>query len=665
MNRNTTEMADTTDFGDVIDVAEVVGLFLKHKWLILGGSLSSALLVCLIIFISPRQYQSQALILVSQSIIKPSISGDGSAQLSEIAVSSLEASTYEILAKSDELLLTLADTLSVVLDRNSLLKISSTVNVNSIAKSLSDNMEVELLQETGRKNVRSNTPILVLRYKTNDENLPPIIVNTWASLFLQQHRGLSSNVTDEFYQNVVLQYEQAKNNLERKESELSKVNAVFNDLNQLKTEMKVKTTQVSKSLEAYKEVEGELAEKHREYSRILAILKRIVVGNSWVGYSDIKSLTNLKKSSGLISEDLVDLIIKIDKLTQDSTKVYSILKEESIQLKRKLFLEKVRFEQEAKIEIKRLRVNNMESELKEFRIATMELEKKIFEIESQVISLTQSLAEQEPVLIVRKAITDEALWEHNNTNGQNIVQMHKKLKDYGLISEEVNPTYLTLKDSLASKKNMYYLLKNRLLHIQGRIDTLEKKIPTLLEEIAPIEIERNEMLRQHEKLTTQLQQKTEAKTTDINLQLSIARNALLIHRNKYEESQNKKQELKFQIDNLSADLSYHRDNYQLWRDQTASLSTIVDSLSLELRQIERDITVYSESFERLAKLKEEARIALQQAAGDIQIVSKAKVAKMQSKDTIRKTGYSFIASLLIFSILILLRNTFEKSKASA
>ena len=71
-------------------------------------------------FLGPQQYRSEALILVSPSIVRQSSESNEGAQVSEVAVTSLEASTYEVLAKSDELMLSLADTLTSLLSDDEL-----------------------------------------------------------------------------------------------------------------------------------------------------------------------------------------------------------------------------------------------------------------------------------------------------------------------------------------------------------------------------------------------------------------------------------------------------------------------------------------------------------------------------------------------------------------
>ena len=105
-------------------------------------------------------------------------------------------------------------------------------SVAQLTYGLSEGLEVELLKET----VKAKSPLLVFRFASAEERLPVIVVNRWTELFLQRNQGLSSNVTADFYQGVLVQYTRARKNLEDKEKELSEVEAGYHRLKFLKTE---------------------------------------------------------------------------------------------------------------------------------------------------------------------------------------------------------------------------------------------------------------------------------------------------------------------------------------------------------------------------------------------------------------------------------------------
>ena len=76
--------------------------------------------------------------------------------------------------------------------------------------------------------------------------------------------------------NVVLQYEQAKKNLQRKEDELAKKFecSFCSDLKRLNTEMVFKSRATSDSiLQIYKKLQVQLEQKAREYEYISSFLE--------------------------------------------------------------------------------------------------------------------------------------------------------------------------------------------------------------------------------------------------------------------------------------------------------------------------------------------------------------------------------------------------------
>jgi hypothetical protein len=93
----------------------------------------------------------------------------------------------------------LADTLIETLEPDLLEKLAGEEpSVPQLGYAFSEELEVELLKETEK----AKSPLLVFRYASGEEQVPVIVVNWWTELFLKRNRGLSSNVTEEFYEGV-------------------------------------------------------------------------------------------------------------------------------------------------------------------------------------------------------------------------------------------------------------------------------------------------------------------------------------------------------------------------------------------------------------------------------------------------------------------------------
>ena len=634
---------------DEINLSELIDILIKRKGFILGGAFVCAFVVGLFTVLSPRLYQSDSLILVSPSIVKPSSTGDEGAQVSEIAVSTLEASTYEVLAKSDALMLALADSLKARLDPDILLNVYGETDIQSLARTLKEVLHVELLQDQGPRNTRFATPLLKLQYQAQEESLPPIVVNTWSSIFLHRNQGLSSNVTDDFYQNMVMQYSQAKSNLEEKEDELAKVEASSSDLNRLRTEINFKTVLLDSALNEYQFLKTQIQQKTRELNYVSSSLNEVEKDGVWIGYLEPDSIGDLSDVSPMRYNLLLN-IKETKKLYQDSSLTVAKWNNKKNELETKHNLEKLTFEIRTDILSKRLEHQKTNYLLKQYNIERVESKSKIDSLETLANALLKQMSGQEPVLITRKAIVDEALWNLTNNKGQIKVETQRELKDYSLVSEEINPVHLGLNQRLTEINSLITFLKERRHFIEEDISLIESRIKILGRELIILQNKEYELHRQQIEEKSLLEQSIQRGNSDINLQLNVKREAFKKYKYDYESMKLRQEELQRELVKLDLALSFHVENYESWRNNVIALSVKVDSLSLKRRRIERDITVYQESFRRLAKLQEEARIARQQAAGDIQVVSRAAFAQPISQQTLLKVCIAALIGLIALSM---------------
>ena len=655
MNTTTPIQPDSENFdGDEINLAGIFNALWEYKWPVICFSLVSAFAVGLFSFFTPRQYKSEALILVSSPIVKPNSDSEEGAQVSEITLSSLDASTYKILAKSDELMFSLADTLKAKLDPELLSIISSETSTSTIANALVEDLGIALLQETGQRNVRSTTPLLVLSYQSNKKDLPPIVVNTWSRLFLKRNQGLSSNVTDDFYQNVVEQYMQAKNNLEEKENELATLDAASNELNRLKTQMGFKTTQLDSSLRNYQLLQTELEEKSRQLEYVDSILQQVQIAGRWIGYQKGEAdwgESNTTKGTG---RNLMNLSEDFASLVKDSVSTYTIYQQKKDELSSQHQSDLLRFEESSEISTKLLQLTQVDSILKEYRVELVSSEIHIDQLQTKVQSIQQVLSKQPFVFTTRKAIVDEALWAQADENGQIDLETQQRLSNYKLVSEQLNPIFISLNDSLAHAKAelSYILLRSKFL--EKEVYTLQSTSLQLHTNVDSLRKERHTLEQEIERERNALVQEEIRELADITTELEVKRETLADYRSHYVKSKKARERLRREISELEISTKYYQENYTTWRNQLSIMSVKVDSLEVERRRIERDVEVYQESFTRLAKLQEEARIARKQAAGDIQIVSRSEISKKIPKNTVTKILFSIVLSLAMASILTVL-----------
>ena len=645
------------DYYDDIKIAELFDALLKRKWLILAGSFLCAFIVGLLTLLTPREYESEALILVSPTIVKNSSEGDQGMPVSNVVVSSLEASTYEVLAKSDELMLALTDTLIVSLTTTNLEKIFGDVDKNSIASKLIQDLKVELLQDTGQRNVRSTTPLLALRYKSTQKSLPPKIVNMWSELFLQRNKGLSSNVTDEFYQNVVNQYEQAKDNLERREDELKKLDAASNDLNRIKTEMAFKSVQLDTSLATYQHLSTEKEQKTQDYEHLKSMISQIENKDEWIGYMDSVKTQEGGYFASPIASSIIQLSSEIKTLYRDSSIVTSEAERIIAELKADHSEQILRFEIKTQVKSKKAEVLFIASTLDMYKREIIECFTRIDSLKLLVSSLHQAQKEQDPVLITQKAITDNALWESVNMSGQIDLKTQQKLANYRLLSEEINPVHVEISHSIADANTQLNFLTKRSEFLQIAVDSLENSYLKLYTDLNLLRSEEQILAKRVATEMAEAEETIRRTVSDINLRLKLKRKAFEEYETEYLLTKQRKAQIKKELFKLEDEVSYYEANYNSWRKDLVSLAVKVDSMELERRRIERDVTVYQESFNRFAILKEEARIARQQAAGDIQVISKAGLVNPLARNTLEKVSVAALIGFILLSIYsIIYRN---------
>ena len=642
-----------------ISLAEVLVILLKYKLLIIGVSLTCAFFVGLHTATTPQKYEAETLILVSSGIVNSKESDEASAQIAEVAFSTLEPSTYGILALSDELVVTLADTLFSKLSDEKIKALGIT-DVDAMISVLKTGMRQELLQKKDIKS--SSSPLLRLQFVSDRIDLPLTVVNTWSELFLQRNQGLSSNVTDDFYQNVKLQYEQAKDNLERSEEELARVSASFNELNKFSTELTFKNTTLEETLKNYQKFQADIAKKTEDYAFLTNYINETETDdNVWIGYLNPADLS-LSEFKGEHAKSLQKLIYEIDKLDQDSITVQANyrLKIEEMDSEHQIAI--ANFEQKTQLSLKELQEADIKESLQQHRTEIATTDRKIEDLNSRFSAIQQLIDEEKPVLTTSKAITDDALWKHTEIDGKVKKETQQKLGDFRLISEEINPVYVELKQQSVTIKNDLLYMQKRNSFFKDNINSVEQQYKKLNSELLSLRKDQYELTTSLEKERMKIQQQYRRENSDISLQLHLKRKAFESYRAEYELNKTQQEEIRQELLSLQSSYSYNERNYQKWREELAVISIKVDSLVLNKRRLERDIEVFSASFDRLAKLREEARIARQQAAGDIQVVSKAKLVKPISNPFMPKALATFAIAFFTLILFVLLYEAVKISK---
>jgi capsular polysaccharide biosynthesis protein len=661
---------DRQEYEREIELIDYIEVLLKRKKLIILGTLVCVVVTGLYSMMQPRSYQAESLVVVSPAITSATDAqqqgaegGDRPPPGMELVVPSMAAQTYEVLAKSDELMYALADTLIETLEPDLLEKLAGKEpSVPQLGYAFSEDLQVELLKETEK----AKSPLLVFRYASGEERLPVIVVNWWTELFLKRNQGLSSNVTKDFYEGVLAQYEEAKKNLEDKEKELIDVDAGYHDLNFYKTEMGLKNAKLDEALKSFQQVQTDIEDKERERAHIHRLLSSLEVEEEWIGYRVLNGDT--LPPGGVDSRmrrDLLRLMHTLEKMEEDSTATWQEHERDYRAFEAGVKNRLLAFERDEGIERLRAQRSQLDATLTAYRQEAASIDQGLSTARIQLAVQQRQAEQQKPVLVLAKAITDEALWNQVGRDGKVSEKEQVDLGRYHLQSEQVNPIYQELSAEInrlqvtietyqereGFLKEKIPKLQTQVLSLQSRLDSLEVKEAILMQKISRERMELDRRLqREKEALVSTLQRK---------------RQAFDASRAFYLAQKEKQEQLERELVALEEEIGFYKSNYENWSGDLTGLAVQVDSLDLERRRIERDISVFQETFNRFARLQEEARIARQQAAGDIQVVSRATIARAVSRGMVIKVAIAGLVGFMGFMFLGFLIEYVQKARLGA
>ena len=182
---------------------------------------------------------------------------------------------------------------------------------------------VDLTAELVKQTEDAKSPLLAFRYTSTSKRLPVLVVNTWGELFLKRHQGLSSNVTEDFYQRVQAQFQVARDSLEAHERRLTDLRAGYQVLKAARNEMDLKNTKLDSALQAYQQVQAQIQDKQRQLAHTDALLRGLEHEGRWVGYLSRQEVLALAPVADAppMRADLVRLVRQIAQLELDSARV--------------------------------------------------------------------------------------------------------------------------------------------------------------------------------------------------------------------------------------------------------------------------------------------------------------------------------------------------------
>lgn len=637
-------MSQIPEYEREVELIDYLEVMLKRKGLIAGITILCGLAVGIQTLLSSRSYEAQALVVVSQPIASARTtqeSGPGGMPGTEIQVSGMAAPTYEALAKGDELIASLRDSLLATELPEDAKMAMADLTIQAITTGM---LVAELVKETED----AESPLLAFRATSTVESLPTPLVNRWTELFMERHRGLSSNVADDYYQWVQGQYENSKGQLERTENDLRELTTSYSELSILQAEVGSKTKRLDNSLIEFQELETELESKSRELDYSRQQLDIVELEDEWIGYAELDQLPALRQINGAprMRRELINLRYSLDKAVQDSLAMHerhdTRFRAQEADRRSRLLA----FERTTSIERFRRRASELDSTLTAYREEAAQLDQTIKALGLDLEVRAKNLALESPVITTAKAIVDAELWDRVLEGRDVDERLQQALGKYRLVSETPNPVYEKLRDQLRQMR----ILSDR---ATTRIGFLEKEIPILEADLENVQVELDALVERESALLNVLVR------AQIALQDSLARDALPLNeslallrvshaaqRAEYLQLQTQEDDLSRAVTRLGAQVEFRKESFVQWSDQIRAQGILADSLARVKRGLERETAVYQTTFDRFASLLEEARIARVQAAGDIQIVSRAVEPRPVARGTVKKAAIASIVGLM-------------------
>lgn len=613
MNQQNTGQQPYVEYDDEIDLVDYIQVLIKRKVFILLCTLCFAIGGGIYVW-TKQTYEAKTLILLSLKIEeKGGDTREGSPGV-QIGLSTLSPETYEVLATTDDLGRILRDSIEVAW-RDS-------------ANAPRYGLEAKIMRQAG-----ASPQLLTLSVTSPDRNVPVSVVNTWTRLFVERNRGLSSGVAQSYHEWVEHQYQIAQENLTETEVALQAVQARYHNLNILKSETTIKSAELDAALTAYQSLEVGYESRLREQAYLQDLMQSLERDGNWLGFlsvAQIPSHAQAAQEPASMRKDLIFLMHELAALEQDSIAV--LQKHEQAHLAFRASAQQARqvFSRDQQIDVVRKQVAGLSGALDAYRTERPELVHALKNVEIELSVYQQNVERESPVLLLGKAIADEALWQQVASGGRVSEKRQEGLGRYRLQSEHFNPVYQYLTSEMSDAQVKRDLYVHRLSFLDREIPALQNEVVVLQAQLDSLEVAEQNLEQELEDREFALVKRREAATGSLLSTLARRRLAFDDHRAFYLERKQRLEILERELQRIREDVTFQRDRFMTWRGEMQGLSSVADSLEMQRVNLDRRVTVYRETYLRFSRLLEEARISLEQAAGDLQVVSWAADAGAQS-----------------------------------
>lgn len=559
-----------------ISLASYLAVIKKRRRIIIYGTLFCAAVATIISFLIPKVYEARASLLIMPPRFQ-----------TELKPVTFSPPTYQSWLESKEFA-------KKIIEKLNLKKIT--------VEELQRNMQTKLVIEERGINQKSFAPIIHLIVRADSPKKAAAIANTWAELFLEANRKLSGRETESSYDFLTSQYTIATANLADAEEKLRlakdkwKLELLKSQLEAVKTKLEG-TPQVPGQPAGYRAMYTDLRYQLDSAKAKLARLKEQITvqeeNGQWIGnirigeeLKDIKQIASNAGNENLRAElkEIRNAVLAAKKnLIEAQEALEEYFKENKLEMLKKEFEEK-------------------NSHLVKYRLELADIEVRMKSLKDSLDETKKQIESQDKFISLKKAITDEALWNKIVSSGSLTEPELEKLKGLQLETEEVNPIYLGL--------------VKQWVDLQVELNTLIPKQKFLDSKIKEIESE-------IKLLDTKLK-RMERELESLNTRLSIAKKNYQELANKYTQLKAEFNETQLEVDILSAREAEMAKTIAVLEAQAKQIQEKINLGELEIAELERAVSIYKDTFNLLAKKVEEAKITkAEQLTEDIKIAAYA------------------------------------------
>ncbi len=540
-----------------VELIDYINVILKRKWMIVAGTLVCILAAAVYSYgkKAPTFYEAKASLLVTPPPFK-----------ADLTPPSFPASVYEKLARAQDLEQAVIDSLGLK------------HNISSLDGMLT--MEVMQGGASGSSAAPASS-LITFSVKSDKPDLSAQLVNVWADLFVKKNSGITRQTVAGSYDFIIAQYETTRKRLEDTEDAILrfKTNSPQIPLSNERTAVAAKFNDAQT---AYINQGFDLSAREKSLKQQMDLLRAVEIDG--------------KAVSSLVEEGRP---IPFEGLTEDQKNIRKLVvdaKRDLLQAEKAL----LDFNIEHRVELLRAEVEkkNLTLAAHKAELVSIELSRKT--TQTALEQIDRHLQQQSPVLVLSKAITDDALWQRARDGALSPDDV-KKLDALKLRSEQLNPVYEDLIKRKATLQLEYDSYTPKETVLKDQLEKLKKEIPALLEQL----------------------QDEERKQATLAKKVETAHAIFNVYQENYSTSKVNVEKLRLEIQALKDNLVNTQSFMESSRSRALSLEDQLNLLQMEQARLERESGLYKSSFDRFAKLAEDARVAKAGEAADLRVVMRA------------------------------------------